>query len=47
MDYIILAVFVLIFILSYIYIFSIKDKRKLNKRNNLPSIAVIIPARNE
>lgn len=47
MDYIILAVFLLIFIFSYIYIFSIKDKRKLNKRNNLPSIAVIIPARNE
>lgn len=47
MDYIILAVFVLIFILSYIYIFSIKDKRKLKKRNNIPSIAVIIPARNE
>ncbi len=47
MDYIILVVFLLIFILSYIYIFSIKDKRKLKKRNNTPSIAVIIPARNE
>lgn len=47
MDYIILVVFVFIFILSYIYIFSIKDKRKLKKRNNIPSIAVIIPARNE
>lgn len=47
MDYIILLVFLFLFIISYIYIFFVKGKRKLNRRDNTPSISVIIPARDE
>lgn len=47
MDYFILLIFLFLFVVSYIYIFCVKDNRKLKRRDNNPSISVIIPARNE